>query len=118
MRRLFFDQFEFDSFSSEESLEIHVAHKVVTGIVQFESVNSFAAATNGPGAMDPHSEASHYADRAGCSSVRQYLRRFAGVNVPDPCNWKMWVLFEDDLEWDGIFKSPEMFIRYHWLSTA
>src|SRR5262249_32596647 len=51
MRKLFFDPFEFDSFSSEESLEIHIALETVGTTVQFHDLPDFVDASVGPGAI-------------------------------------------------------------------
>lgn len=118
MRRLNFDQFEFDTFASEESLEIHVASRTTGSVVQYRDLREFVAESVGEDVFDKLEPAREYCDHASCSSVRAYLKRFAQIDVPDPCPWKMYVLFVDDLEWDGIFESPSMFIRYHWSSTA
>jgi hypothetical protein len=118
VRRLFFDQFEFDSFSSEESLEIDVAQKRVATIAQFQDLREFVAAAVGVNAVEKLARSRRFDDRASSSSVRAYLKRFANIDVPDPCEWQMYVLFEDNLEWDGVFEAPDMFIRYHWSSTA
>jgi hypothetical protein len=118
MRNLVFDQFEFDSFASEESLEIHVAVKKVAGVTQFSNLHTFVTASAGPDAIGKLGNPVPFNDHAGFSSVRAYLARFANIRVPDPCDWLMFVLFEDDLEWDGVFEARDMFIRYHWLSTA
>ena len=123
MRRLFFDQFEFDTFASEESLEIHVAAKSIaakslTRVAQFCDVAEFVAATDGPGSVDDLSEFTEFTERGLYSSVREYLKRFANIDVPNPCNWTMCVLFQDDLDFDAVFDTPSQFIRYHWLSTA
>jgi hypothetical protein len=123
MRRLFLDQFEFDNFASEESLEIHLAAKIVTRVsvtpvVQFRDVAEFVTATNGPGSVEDLSEFTEFTDCGLYSSVREYLKRFANIDVPNPCNWKMCILFQDDLDFDAVFDTPSLFIRYHWLSTA
>ena len=118
MRKLVFDEFEFDSPSSEERLEIHAACKRTDGIVEFRDLKAFVAASVGVDVIEKIGPARPFDDHASCSSVRAYLKRFASIEVPDPCQWKMYVLFVDDLEWDGIFETPNMFIRYHWLSTA
>jgi hypothetical protein len=118
VRRLIFDQFEFDSFSSEESLEIVVAKKQVASVAQFGDLREFVAASAGTGAAESLGQSRPFNDRASYSSVREYLKRFANIDVPDPNEWEMYVLFEDALEWDGVFEAPDMFIRYHWSSTA
>ncbi|MEX1231263.1 MAG: hypothetical protein WEB58_13540 [Planctomycetaceae bacterium] len=118
MRKLYFDQFEFDSSSSEESLEIHVALKQLQPQKQFDDLQSFAHASAGESASVNLGKLVPYQDLAGFSSIREYLKRFANINVPDPCDWQMVVLNEDDLYWDGILDSPDYFIRYQWSSTA
>jgi hypothetical protein len=118
MRKLVFDQFEFDSFASEESLEIDVVSKVVNTVTQFADLREFVAATVGPSAVGKLGSPEQFNDLAGFSSVRAYLKRFANINVPETCDWLMHVLLEDDLEWDGVFETAESYIRYHWSSTA
>lgn len=118
MRRLVYDQFEFDTFASEESLEIHIASRTTGSVVQYRELHEFVTASVGGDVFDKLGPALDYNDLASCSSVREYLKRFAQIDVPDPCEWKTYVLYEDDLEWDGIFEAPRMFIRYHWSSTA
>lgn len=118
MRALVFDQFEFDSFSDEEWLEIHLAKKQTGTVSQFRNIREFVAASGGTPAIEVPDHALPFDDRASFSSVREYLKRFADIDVPDPCDWRMYVLFEAELEWDGVFESQDFFIRYHWSSTA
>jgi len=118
MRKPILDQCEFDSFSSEESLEIHVAVKELATVRQFSNLHTFVTASAGPDAIEKLGNPVPFNDWVGFSPVRADLARFAGIHVPDPCDWLVLVLFEDDLEWDGVFETPDMFIRYHWLSTA
>ena len=119
MRRLEFDHFEFDSVYSEEWLSLHIATKTVGKLRQFADAASFLAASNGgPVGAATLGEAQPYNDAAGFTSCRTYLKQFADIEVPDPCDWKMYVCLVDDLEWDGVFETPTMFIRYHWYSTA
>ena len=118
MRKLVFDQFEFDSFSSEECLEIHVASKKMSPLVEFHSLREFVAASAGADASEKLGSVSPFNEFAGFSPVRDYLKRFANIIVPEPCKWPTFILIEYDLEWDGVFDTPDEFIRYHWSSTA
>jgi hypothetical protein len=124
LRVLYFDQFEFNSFSSEEILEIHIGAKHSQGITKFTDVIAFAQDSQARRVNHNPGDATHvgsprpYVDTASYSSIRQYLKRFADLDVPDPCDWLVYVMYEDDLEWDGILETPTHFIRYHWESTA
>ena len=118
MRKLYFDQFEFEDIAAEESLEIDVARKKQGHVVHFGDVCEFVVASAGEAAVEKLGHGRPFDDRASFCSVRAYLKRFANIDVPHPCDWQMYVLFEDNLEWDGVFESPTMFIRYHWSSTA
>jgi hypothetical protein len=118
MRRLFFDQFEFDSVSSEEELEIDVAQKGTASLAQFRDLREFVAECVGGGVAERLGLPRPYNDRAAFSSVRAYLKRFANIEVPDPCDWQMYVLSHEALDGDGVFETPDIFIRYHWSSTA
>ena len=87
-------------------------------VVQYHNVEEFIAETIGPGSVADLSEFTEFNDRGLYSQVREYLKRFANIEVPNPCNWKTCVLFQDDLEFDAIFVTPQEFICYYWLSTA
>jgi hypothetical protein len=118
VRTLFFDQFEFDSFSSEEELHIWVATKKAASLPQFADRRAFVTHCVGAEAATGLGSPMSFRDQAGFSSVRAYLKRFANIDVPEPCGWAMYVLLDEGLEWDGVFESDDMFIRYRWSSTA
>ena len=118
MRTLIFDQFEFDSMSSEESLEIDVAEKLVGNYCPFPTVRDFVARAAGVATAARLRDPSPYNDVAGFSSIRAYLKRFANIDVPDPCDWQMYVLQDDESGWHGVLEAPATFIRYYWSSTA
>lgn len=118
MKTLVIDQFEFDNFASEESLEINVASRRYPSANQFNELAEFVAACVGSEAAANLGPPRTYEDHASCSSISNYLKRFASIDVPIPCDWRMYVLYVDDLEWDGVLETPTLFIRYHWASTA
>jgi hypothetical protein len=118
VKTLIFDQFEFDNFASEESLEINVNCRRYPSANQFEELAEFVAACAGSEAAAKLGPALTYNDQASCSSIRHYLKRFASIDVPNPCEWQMYHLYVDDFEWDGVLETPELFIRYHWATTA
>lgn len=118
MRTLTFDQFEFESSSSEEALEIDVSEKRYGNYCPYPTIRSFVVHAARVAAAARLRDPSPYNDVAGFSSIRAYLKKFASIEVPDPCDWKLYVL-QDDLEaWHGVIEAPTMFIRYRWSSTA
>jgi len=115
MRTLVFDQFEFDVPDSEESLELWIAAK---RDFPFPDVRSFVAAATGAKAVEALGPSEPFSEHFGAGMVRSYLARFAGIVVPQPCDWPTYVLKQDNDEWDGVFDAGGMFIRYHWCTTA
>ncbi len=84
----------------------------------FPDVRSFVASAAGVKAAECLGPAEPFHEWFGYGMVRGYLARFAGVVVPQPCNWATFVLNQDETDWDGVFEAPGLFIRYHWFTTA
>jgi hypothetical protein len=115
MRTLIFDQFEFDPPDSEEALEISIAAK---GKFPFSEVQDFAAAIIGIDAAKDFSQATSFDESFGYGLIRDYLRKYADISLPSPCNWPTYIMVHDNDEWDGIIEGPSIFIRYHWSTSA
>ena len=115
VRTLAFDPFEFDNASSEETLELWIAAK---GDFPFPDVRTFVASAVGVKAAESLGPPRPFSEWFGYGMVRGYLARFAGLVVPQPCDWPTFVLNHEDTDWDGVFETPGSFIRYHWFTTA
>lgn len=115
MRVLAFDQFEFDDPSGEESLELWIAAKAD---FPFPDVRSFVASAAGPAVAAALGVPEPFAEQFGYGLVRGYLARFAGIAVPQPCDWPTFVLSHGNDDWEAVFEAPALFIRYRWGTTA
>jgi hypothetical protein len=110
MRRLFFDQYEFDTPNSEESLEL-----VISSPRQHPDLGAFlkecgASAQDGPPPA-PGWPRWH--------TVTEHLRRLAGVELPHPSRFRAAVLMHDD--WNDLelaIAFGPLIIWYHWSTTA
>ena len=115
MRIISLDQFEFPSSSSEESLEIAVA---VRGRFPFPTVESFMAARIGVENACGLPEPVAFERRLGLGQMVDYLDRFAGIALPDGCEWPVYRL---STEWDEqsiVVCAPDQFIHYLWRTSA
>jgi hypothetical protein len=117
MRTIEIDQFEFDNSSTEEHLEIAVAAR---GNFPFPDVERFMSArlalVAGKGA--PLGEVGAFSDALGYGLVRGYLKRFAGLAVPDSCSWPTYVLDSGPDRWEIVLCVPDAFVHYVWQTTA
>jgi hypothetical protein len=115
MRTITVDQYEFNSSSSEEFLELWIAAR---GHFPFRTVQSFFASTVGVESGRNIAQGKAFAEHQHGRMIRAYLQRFAGIIVPIPCNWITYELSNNVLDWDAIFETPDLFIRFHWSSSA
>jgi hypothetical protein len=116
MRRLQFDQYEFEHPNAEETLELWIAAK---GIHPFSDINSFVKAIEDLARLKVLPPAIPFSDRYGLSTLRLYLTKFAGIEIPYQCDWPTYLLTQgDELDCDILLETPRSFIRYHWWSTA
>ena len=115
MRTIILDQFEFDHWDSEEHLEISIAAK---GNFPFPDVASFASAAIGVEHAKKLPDPQAYTDFAGSGNMRDYLKRYAAVTLPDTCDWPMYVIRTDPNDFDMMLDGPDLFIRYHWETSA
>lgn len=115
MRKLTFDQFEFEHPDSEESLELWIAAK---GSFPFPDVRSFVASVATIEIAEKLGSAQPFDEVFYREMVRQYLARFAGLIIPQLCVWPTYELFNDALDWDAVLEASDLFIRFHWWSTA
>ena len=115
MRSWIIDQYEFDMVGSEESLEISYA---VRSMFPFPSVQKFVEAAISVDAASKLIEAVCFQEHFGYGLVRDYLKRFAGLDMPKPCIWPTHIGSDDFGELDIILCGPNFFIRYYWYTTA
>ena len=115
MRVISLDQFEFESSSSEESLEIAVASR---GKFPFPSVESFIAARIGVAAARALPEPVAFERRLDLGQMVDYLNRFAGIVMPDGCEWPVYRLSTEWDEQNVVVCAPTKFIHYLWRTSA
>ena len=75
MRKLYFDQFEFEDIAAEESLEIDVARKKHGHVVQFGDLRSFLEASVGENAAEKLGHGRPFDDRTAVSPHFSLRRR-------------------------------------------
>lgn len=115
MRSWIIDQYEFDKVGSEENLEISYA---IRNKSPFPNAQKFAEATINANASNVLTESVAFQEYFGYGLVRDYLGRFAGLNIPKPCTWPTHIISDDIGELDIILCGPNFFIRYYWYTTA
>ena len=59
-----------------------------------------------------------FRDWPRASGVRAYLKRYASVELPDPCDGPTHILSDDWDDTDALIAGPDTLIRYHWWTTA
>jgi hypothetical protein len=104
MRTITVDQYEFESSSSEEFLELWIAAR---GLFPFRTVQSFIASAVAIESGRNIVQGKAFAEHQRGSMIREYMQRFAGIIVPIPCNWITYELKNDVLDWDAIFETPD-----------
>jgi hypothetical protein len=118
MRELSFDQYEFASPGSEQSLCL-----VIAGKRQCPDLRSFAMA----GCGYPEPFLSEFLARvkwrplAGYSrlgQIEEHLIEFALVELPDPAACRLFVLSDEGHELDVLLEFPDRFVLYNWGTTA
>jgi hypothetical protein len=108
---LTFDSYEFDNPSSEETLELAIASKRhVRSITDFLPMFVTGAVTERT--MIPLKKLFRSA------TVGSYLCRFAGIEVPQDCDWPAVILNDSWDDLDVVMEAPGDFIRFHWWTTA
>ena len=115
MRTLTFNQYEFDPPDAEEGLEISIATKRDRRI---RDVVAFAAEVLGVDASKRLPSPVPFTEAIGPGHVRTYLHRYAGVTLPTPCDWPSYIFSNDWNDFDAVLVGPEIFVRYHWSTTA
>jgi hypothetical protein len=111
MRRLSFDQYEFDYPDSEQSLELAISspsrqHANLAAFLEVCGSLRRAGESLPPG-------------WARWNVVAEHLRRFAGLELPHPSKWREAVLLCD--EWDELevgIAFDAILLWYHWSTTA
>jgi hypothetical protein len=115
MRTLSFDQYEFDPPDSEQGLVISIA---VRDERTFPDVAAFAHAVWSDEAPERLPSPVSFAEEIGPGNVRAYLRQYAGIELPTPCDWPTYVRCDDWNDWEAVLAGPSLFVRYHWWTTA
>lgn len=116
MRSIKIDQYEFDDPGSEESLEIDLSQQ---SRFPHPNVKAFVGSTVGVAATSSLGEPAPFYRNAHRSQVADYLKRFAGVDVPAHSDWLTYEL--DKESWDQVHLvicAPGIFIRYQWSTSA
>src|SRR6188472_1231184 len=110
MRRLSFDQHEFEQSESEESLELAISDPR-----QHPELKSFltdCGASSQEGAVPSQGWPRWH-------TVVEHLRKFAGIELPHPTQCRTILVICDD--WDDLELEVEAgphLIWYHWFTTA
>jgi hypothetical protein len=108
------DQFEFADPADEEHLEIAYSARSSFPI---PDVTQFVACAVGVKESEQLAAASPLRDGAA-EPARDYLAKFAGIELPTPCDWPTYDLTESPGEIHLVIVGPEFFIRYHWSTSA
>jgi hypothetical protein len=110
MRRLYFDQYEFDPPDSEQDIEL-----VISTSPRHAGLKTFLAdcGVSAKSAPPPASIWPRW------QPVADHLNRFAGIQLPHVSKWRELIILHD--EWDdlelGIAAGPHL-IYYHWSTSA
>lgn len=110
------DSFEFDDPASEQVIEIDTSRQ---SKYLLPDVEAFVRV-----AISDHAAANLAAPRPfysipGRVQVTEYLKRFAGIDVPLHVDWVTYPIEEPD--WNQVHLvicAPGVFIRYHWSTSA
>jgi hypothetical protein len=110
MRRLHFDDYEFDPRESEQSLEV-----AISSSRQHPNLGMFLTECGSSAIAGPPISPGW----ARLTQVSDHLRMLAGLELPHPSRWRESVLLRN--EWDdlelGIAAGPVL-VWYHWFTTA
>jgi hypothetical protein len=110
MRRLSFDQYEFETVDSEESLEL-----VISSPERHPDLRQFLVDC---GAQHRQGVAPG-PDWTSWSKVAEHLRCFAGVELPHVGHWReIWVLHDDCDDLEVALSAGSWVIWYHWSTSA
>lgn len=112
MRTIIIDQFEFENPSTEERLEVTTARR---SEFPFPNLSSFANAHGFEGLLP---EAVPFGDLPGSQSEIGYLRRYAGIEVSEPCLWACRQLPSGEDARHLLLETEEGFISYKWSTSA
>lgn len=115
MRTVTVDQFEFEDPQTEEHLEIAIASRAR---FPFPEVESFLLSRVGPEAMPKPGSIVNFDMLLGYGLVREYLHRFAGIELPVDCAWPTHVLEDSPDTWELVLAAPDSFIHYVWTTSA
>ncbi len=112
MRTLVIDQFEFENPSTEEHLEVATARR---SDFPFPNLGSFARTQGFEGVLP---DAVPFNELFGSRREIEYLRRHAGITVPEPCLWACRELPAGPDSRHLLLESEDGFISYRWSTSA
>lgn len=136
MKTIEVDQFEFDNPQTEEHLQIATARRSewVPTVAAFAAsvgcgnlspailpkgrVDDLAGALAGLAPTLPASQPLNAI--LGHRQVLSYLKRFAGIDAPEPCDWACWPIPNDEhfIEEKLLIETDDSFISYKWSTSA
>jgi hypothetical protein len=108
MRRVSIDQYEFDVIDAEQSLDM-----AFSSIRQHADLLSFTAACGAS-----HGGAQAPADWPRWRDVSEYVRRFAGVELPPLADCRALILSDIWNDLELVVQTNDQLIWYHWWTTA
>lgn len=109
MRRLSFDQYEFDPPDSEQALDLAISYLGRHRGLEVFLDECGVSRTRLP--LPPN--------WARWSAAAEHLRAFAGIELPQPSKWREAVLLCD--EWNDLelgIAIDSLLIWYHWSTSA
>jgi hypothetical protein len=105
--------FDFPNPSTEEHLEVALGARS-----DFPNVTRFVAAAVGVKESQKLVTATPIQGNWAGEVARDYLSKFAGIELPLPCDWPTYDLGQGPDEIHLVIAGPEFFIRYHWSTSA
>ncbi len=114
MKTLRFDQFEFDDPSSEQWLEIAISERRNQSCPTVQTFVERVIDTRSGPLPSPRS----FSTLTSFGADADFLRRFAGIPVPDACSWTCFVLLDDWNDRHVILDLGYAFISLHWSTSA
>ncbi|WP_109127371.1 hypothetical protein [Dyella sp. C11] len=115
MRTVTVDQFEFEDPQTEEHLEIAIASRAR---FPFPDAESFLLSRVESEVIAKAGDTVKFDASLGYGLVREYLQRFAGIELPVDCAWPTHVLEDGPDTWELVLTAPDSFIHYVWTTSA
>lgn len=109
MRKLLFDQYEFDEPSAEQTLEVAISSVPRHGDLPSFLTECGATLRDGMPATQ---------DWSRWAEIAANMRRFAGIEVVRNAGSPFLLLNDDWDDCEVAFQSGSLFVWYHWWTTA